>query len=96
MDNIKTLQRYGKVDNTTFGLIDNLTYNTYTGNQITKITDAVNPVPHYAGVFHFMDGANLAVEYIYDANGNLKKDYNKKIVDIQPICSISTKEQILL
>mgnify|MGYP000877081357 CR=1 FL=1 len=29
-----------------------------------------------------MDGANVAVEYTYDANGNLKKDYNKKIVNI--------------
>ena len=35
-----------------------------------------------AAAFHFMDGANVAVEYTYDANGNLKKDYNKKIVNI--------------
>ena len=25
----------------------------------------------------------MTVEYIYDANGNLEKDYNKRIVDIQ-------------
>ena len=80
--NILTLQRKGKTD-TGFGLIDNLDYNTYNGNQVTKITDAVTPGPLYAGAFHFMDGANVAVEYTYDANGNLKKDYNKKIVDIQ-------------
>ena len=30
-----------------------------------------------------MDGSNVAVEYMYDKNGNLTKDYNKKIVDIQ-------------
>ena len=30
-----------------------------------------------------MDGANDVTEYTYDANGNLKKDYNKKIVDIR-------------
>ncbi len=83
MGNIRTLQRQGKVDNNNFGLIDNLTYNSYNGNQITKITDAVTPGPLYAGAFHFMDGADVAVEYTYDANGNLKKDYNKKIVDIQ-------------
>ncbi|MDO5665166.1 MAG: DUF6443 domain-containing protein [Bacteroidia bacterium] len=82
MGNIRTLQRQGKTD-TGFGLIDNLTYNTYDGNKVTKITDAVTPGPLYAGAFHFMDGANVAVEYTYDANGNLKKDYNKKIVDIQ-------------
>jgi len=29
------------------------------------------------------DGANDVAEYTYDANGNLKKDYNKKIVDIR-------------
>ena len=79
--NILTLQRKGKTD-TGFGLIDNLAYNTYNGNQVTKITDAVTPGPLYAGAFHFMDGANVAVEYTYDANGNLKKDYNKKIVNI--------------
>ena len=82
MGNILTLQRQGKTD-TGFGLIDNLTYNTYDGNRVTKITDAVTPGPLYAGAFHFMDGANVAVEYAYDTNGNLKKDYNKKIVDIQ-------------
>ncbi|HHV64190.1 MAG TPA: RHS repeat-associated core domain-containing protein, partial [Peptococcaceae bacterium] len=62
--------------------MDNLTCNTYDGNRITKITDAVTPGALYAGAFHFMDGVNVAVEYTYDANGNLKKDYNKKIVDI--------------
>jgi hypothetical protein len=36
----------------------------------------------YNGAFHFIDGANVAPEYVYDKNGNLKKDYNKKIVDI--------------
>jgi len=82
MGNIFTLKRQGKTD-LNFGMIDDLTYNTYNGNQVTKITEAVTPGPLYAGAFHFMDGANVAVEYTYDANGNLKKDYNKKIVDIQ-------------
>ena len=80
MGNIKTLQRQGKQDSG-YGLIDNLTY-AYTGNQLTKVTDAVNG-PLYNGAFHFMDGANVATEYVYDKNGNLIKDYNKKIVDIQ-------------
>ncbi|MDO5666162.1 MAG: RHS repeat-associated core domain-containing protein, partial [Bacteroidia bacterium] len=80
-DNIKTLRRQGKHD-AGFGLIDNLAY-AYTGNKLTKVTDATAPsITHY-GTFHFVNGANIPVEYTYDANGNLKKDYNKKIVDIQ-------------
>ncbi len=58
-------------------MIDNLSF-TYTGNRVTKITDAVTSGPLYAGAFHFMDGADKPAEYLYDANGNLKKDYNKK------------------
>ncbi len=80
MENIKTLQRQGKQDSD-YGLIDDLAY-TYTGNQLIKVTDAVSG-PLYNGAFHFMDGADVATEYVYDKNGNLTKDYNKKIVDIQ-------------
>ncbi len=80
MGNITTLQRQGKQDSG-YGLIDDLTY-TYTGNQLIKVTDAVSG-PLYNGAFHFMDGADVATEYVYDKNGNLTKDYNKKIVDIQ-------------
>jgi hypothetical protein len=80
MGNITTLQRQGKQDSG-YGLIDNLTY-AYSGNQLTKVTDAVSG-PLYNGAFHFMDGADAATKYVYDKNGNLTKDYNKKIVDIQ-------------
>ena len=80
MGNITTLQRQGKQDSG-YGLIDDLAY-TYTGNQLTKVTDAVSG-PLYNGAFHFMDGANVATEYVYDKNGNLTKDYNKKIVEIR-------------
>ena len=86
--NILTLQRKGLTDkkpapsDADFGMIDNLSF-TYTGNRVTKITDAVTSGPLYAGAFHFMDGADKPAEYLYDANGNLKKDYNKKIVEIR-------------
>ena len=37
----------------------------------------------YNGGFEFVDGASQAGEYAYDANGNLTKDLNKNIIDIQ-------------
>ena len=83
MGNIKNLERRGKADGTNvFGIIDNLTY-AYTGNKLTKVTDSATLTTTYYGAFQFVDGANDVTEYTYDANGNLKKDYNKKIVDIQ-------------
>ena len=82
MGNIKNLERRGKADNDVFGVIDNLTY-AYTGNKLTKVTDSATLAATYYGAFQFTDGANTDTEYTYDANGNLKKDYNKRIVDIQ-------------
>ncbi|MDD4400237.1 MAG: hypothetical protein PHS01_11915 [Dysgonamonadaceae bacterium] len=83
MGNIENLERHGKADGTNvFGIIDNLTY-AYTGNKLTKVTDSATLTTTYYGAFQFVDGANDVTEYTYDANGNLKKDYNKKIVDIR-------------
>ncbi len=76
MGNILSLQRQGKHDSG-YGMIDNLTY-TYSGNQLAKVTDAATAAVTYYGAFQFTDGANVTTEYIYDKNGNLKKDYNKK------------------
>ena len=81
MGNIKTIQRNGLQDGSTYGLIDNLTF-TYTGNQVTKIEDAVND-PTYNGAFNFNDGVSQAGEYAYDKNGNMTKDLNKKISSIK-------------
>ena len=78
---IERLQRYGKKNNGTFGLIDDLTY-LYNGNQIKAISDKAGSLL-YNGSFDFKDGANADVEYFYDANGALVKDLNKGISNIE-------------
>ena len=77
---IERLQRYGKKNNGTFGLIDDLTYS-YNGNQIKAISDKAGSLL-YDGSFDFKDGANADVEYFYDTNGALIKDLNKGISNI--------------
>ena len=78
---IERLQRYGKKNNGTFGLIDDLTYS-YNGNQIKAISDKAGSLL-YDGSFDFKDGANADVEYFYDANGALVKNLNKDISNIE-------------
>ena len=78
---IERLQRYGKKNNGTFGLIDDLTYS-YNGNQVKAISDKAGSLLYY-GSFDFKDGANADVEYFYDANGALVKDLNKGISNIE-------------
>ena len=82
--NIKGLQRYGQLSSTAYGMIDNLTL-TLNGNQLNRVDDAV-AASTYNGDFEFKNGANAADEYSYDANGNLTKDLNKGITDIQYNC----------
>ena len=79
--NIKSLQRYGQTGASAYGLIDNLTY-TLTGNQLSRVDDAVSTAA-YGTNTAFVNGASAAGEYAYDVNGNLTKDLNKGITDIQ-------------
>ena len=79
--NIKGLQRYGQTGASTYGLIDNLSY-TLNGNQLNRVDDAVN-ASAYNGGFEFKDAVKQANEYAYDNNGNLTKDLNKGIEEIQ-------------
>jgi RHS Repeat. len=44
--------------------------------------DAVTTLITYANAFHFVDGANVDDEYLYDKNGNVTKDLNKNITSI--------------
>ena len=69
--NIKTLARY---ENGT--AIDNLTYGTYTGNQLIKVDDAGD------ATLGFKNPVNTATEYYYDQNGSMYKDDNKGISNI--------------
>ncbi|MCC8187223.1 MAG: DUF6443 domain-containing protein, partial [Bacteroides sp.] len=79
--NIKKLQRWGKTSDTTYGIIDDLTF-THTGNQLLNVSDAATD-PTYAGNFNFVDGnKGTGMEYLWDKNGNLVQDYNKQIANI--------------
>jgi len=57
-------------------VIDDLTYTYDGGNKLVKVDDSTrNPEG-------FKDGANLAIEYTYDGNGNMRTDANKGITNI--------------
>lgn len=64
-----------------FGDIDNLSL-TYNGNQLKKVTDQCADLT-YAGAMDFKDGANNTEEYLWDTNGNMTRDRNKKIWTIK-------------
>ena len=75
--NILTLSRYGNQT----AAIDNLTF-TYQGNQLMR-TDDTGVNSTIPGSMDFKNGMNTSDDYAYDANGNLIKDFNKNIIDIQ-------------
>ena len=79
--NILGLQRFGQTGASAYGLVDNLTMSV-NGNQLTAVNDAAT-ASAYNGSFEFKNGTNTTTEYAYDANGNLTKDLNKNITDIQ-------------
>ena len=64
-----------------YDLIDNLKI-TLNGNQLESVNDTIATMA-YNNSFEFKNGANSTTEYMYDANGNLTKDLNKNITDIQ-------------
>lgn len=84
MGNILGLKRYGQISENEYGIIDSLKM-TYEGNLLKTVQDSA-PNSAYVNGFEFKDGANLSVEYSYDANGNLIQDLNKKITDIEYNC----------
>ena len=79
--NIKKLKRYGQTGANAYGLVDNLTLE-LKGNQLKTVSDAATATAYNNG-FEFKKGANATIEYDYDSNGNLTKDLNKDIKEIQ-------------
>jgi RHS repeat-associated protein len=77
--NIQSLVRNGGMESqTTVPVMDNLVYNYDADdkNKLIKVTDAT------ANTDGFNDYADTTLEYGYDANGNMNRDDNKKIVSI--------------
>ena len=83
-DDFQPRSLYGLLSASGYGLIDNLTF-TLDGNQLNRVDDAVT-ASAYNGGFDFKDAVKQADEYAYDANGNLTKDLNKNISEIQYNC----------
>ena len=82
--NITSLRRNGRTGTSSYGLIDNLTF-TLDGNKLMRTDDATTATA-YNGGFEFKDAVKQADEYAYDKNGNMTKDLNKNITDIQYNC----------
>nr|WP_315176519.1 DUF6443 domain-containing protein [uncultured Flavobacterium sp.] len=81
--NIKTLTRYGSLNDATPDFIDDLTY-TYKGTSSNQLMKVVDTRPNHASYKNeFKDSAtNTVDDYAYDANGNMTKDNNKNITAI--------------
>jgi RHS repeat-associated protein len=64
-------------------VIDQLTYTYQTNsNKLSKVTDAANDNTSMLGDFKYDPATKGSTDYIYDANGNLTLDNNKKISSI--------------
>lgn len=78
---ITGLTRYGKRDDGSFGLIDDLEVE-LDGNRVKKVTDsAVNLI--YNNSFDFHDESSDDPEYTYDGCGALTSDVNRGITSIE-------------
>ena len=82
--NLTSLRRNGRTGASSYGLIDDLTL-TLDGNWLTRVDDAATASAYNNG-FEFKDAVKQDNEYTYDKNGNMTKDLNKNIIDIQYNC----------
>ena len=79
--NITAMRRYGRKDDGTFGLVDDLTI-TYDGNQPVNTTDHAEPV-NTEGSTDFKDGNRYFQDYTFNGVGALTSDRNKNITLIE-------------
>ncbi len=63
---ITGLQRYGMLNDRTFGLIDDLNFE-YNDNQCKRVADDADVRLTYSGAFDFVDGVSRITEYSYNA-----------------------------
>ena len=76
--NIQTLKRKGKIGETTYGMMDDLDYD-YVGNQLQQVEELGSGSAQYG----FKNGVSQQEEYFYDENGNMVRDDNKGINNIE-------------
>ncbi len=75
--NILYLNRHGKKADHAFNIIDKLSYKYNGGNQLIKVDDDGSQSDGFSD-----NGSKEDIEYWYDENGNMTKDLNKKIENI--------------
>ncbi len=75
--NITNLIRNGQISDSTYGIIDNLTYDYDGTNQLQSVNDQTASQYQANG---FSDNASFgSAEYTYDVNGNMIGDLNKSL-----------------
>ena len=86
MGNMEGFYRYGVVDKDLdlYDFVDYPSLINYDGNQVTRIDDNDFSLTYpYNGGYHFIDYVQQNNEYVYDKNGNMTQDLNKRISSIQ-------------
>ena len=86
MGNMEGFYRYGVVDKDLdlYDFVDYPSLINYDGNQVTRIDDNDFSLTYpYNGGYYFIDYVQQNNEYVYDQNGNLTQDLNKRISSIQ-------------
>ena len=79
--NITHLQRYGRMQDDTFGTIDNL-HVSLNGNQLSSVTDEATKII-YEGAIDFNNANNGQSDYTYNGCGALTSDSGKGIAMIE-------------
>ena len=77
--NILQFKRWGMTGDSTFGLVDDVSQQ-YDGNLLYSSNDLIASVQNQSGVYNrFSDNGTVECDYIYDANGNMIADANRRM-----------------